>query len=106
MLDLQSILIPQSGIIFRMIGDIATGDGAQSPEYRPEGILILPERGQIKVINEIGARVWLLIDGQLSVQEIASKITDEYQVDLVEAQRDILDYVNELEERGLVTPRD
>jgi len=106
MLDLQSIVVPQSGIIFRMIGNIATGDGAQSPEHTPEGILILPERGQIKVVNEIGARIWSLIDGQLSVQEIAAKITDEYQVDLVEAQRDTLDYVNELEERGLVMPRD
>jgi hypothetical protein len=102
MLDLHSIFHQQTGIVFRIVGNFTTDEANPLPEHLAEGILILPERGQIKVVNEIGARIWSLIDGHSSIQDIALKITDEYQVSLVEAQRDTLDFVNELQERGLV----
>jgi hypothetical protein len=106
MLDLHSIIHQQTGIVFRMVGNLASDEVNLLPEQQVEGILILPERGQIKVVNEIGARIWSLIDGQSSIQDIASKITDEYQVGLEDALRDTLVFMKELEERGLVIQSD
>ncbi len=102
MLNLYSILAHQRGIVFRMIGssDEKLDSGFTGPSS--EGILILPEQGQIKVVNEVGARIWSLIDGQLNIFEIAERITEEYQVGLSEAQKDTLDFLIDLEARGLV----
>jgi hypothetical protein len=105
MLDLNSILAHQTGIVFRLVGNHETAVDQELSMDTVEGIIVLPERGEIKVVNEIGARIWSLIDGQKSIQEIAIQINNEYQVNVIEAQKDTLDFVRTLEERGLVFHR-
>jgi hypothetical protein len=105
MLDLDSIITLQTGIVFRIVGNQKAAVDQELSMDIVEGIIVLPERGEIKVVNEIGARIWSLIDGQRSIQEIATQINNEYQVDVIEAQQDTLDFVRTLEERGLVNHR-
>ena len=102
MLDLNSIVLHQEGIVFRMVDNLPNDSGQQISGPNSEGILILPERGEIKVVNELGARIWSLIDGRLSIHEIAEHITNEYRVELLVAQKDTLDFLFELHERGLI----
>jgi|OpeIllAssembly_1097287.scaffolds.fasta_scaffold2821185_1 hypothetical protein len=105
MLNLKSVVVPENGILFRMVGTSASGiAGAESGQLN-EGLLIYPEQGQIKVVNNIGARIWTLLDGQTSIQEIAIKITDEYQVDLSDAEADTLEFLINLFDRNLIKLR-
>lgn len=67
-----------------------------------EAVLVLPEQGQVKVLNSVGARIWTMIDGIRSVREIAALIGLEYDVDLQQAEEDTLQFVRDLEQRKVL----
>jgi hypothetical protein len=89
MLTLESYPIPAPGVVGRVVED--------------EAVLVLPERGEVKVLNEVGARIWELADGQRPVSEIASLICQEYEVELEVATSDTLEFLVDLESRGVIT---
>jgi hypothetical protein len=59
----------------------------------------------IFTLNEVGARIWELLDGQRSVGEITTRIVDEYAVNLDAAGRDVEDFLHQLERIGAVKER-
>jgi hypothetical protein len=65
-------------------------------------VIINPEQGDVKVLNNVGARVWELIDGQRSVGQIAQEITQDYEVSLDEANKDLQDYLKVMITQGLL----
>ena len=68
-----------------------------------EVVLVLPLQGKVKVLNEVGARIWDLCDGGHSVRQIASTICREYTVESSQAEADTLSFLNELAQRGVVS---
>ena len=68
-----------------------------------EALLVIPGRGQVKVLNEVGSRIWSLADGSLTVGEIVEVICREYDVEYQQARADVLEFVNQLVERGILT---
>jgi hypothetical protein len=48
-------------------------------------------------LNEVGARIWQLVDGKATVQEIKDVILQEYEVSSAEAEKDIEELVQQLE---------
>lgn len=68
-----------------------------------EAVLVLPERGKVKVLNEVGAYIWSRVDGNQSVSEIAAQVSGAYAVSQQEAEADTLSFLEELAERGLIT---
>ena len=68
-----------------------------------EAVLVLAQRGEVKVLNEVAARIWSLVDGQRSIRTIAQMISQEYQVDDIQAQADTLEFLENLEQRGILS---
>lgn len=54
-------------------------------------------------LNEVGGRIWELIDGGTSVKTMTSILTQEYEVEAEQAEADLLDFLNQLEQIGAVT---
>ena len=76
----------------------------ENPEpLQTEAVLVLPQKGQVKVLNEVGARIWELIDGKRSIGEIAQLIHGQYEVDQQQAETDIMEFISDLINRELVT---
>jgi hypothetical protein len=94
MMTLDMYPIPGSDVI----GSILKGRGAQPSE----AVLVLPAKGQVKVLNDVGARIWTLSDGTRTVREIVALITAEYQVDPSTAETDTLEFLSDLVEREIV----
>ena len=67
-----------------------------------EAVLVLPEKGKVKVLNEVGAFIWSKVDSVNSVFDISDSICLEYDVDRTEAIKDALSFLKDLEERGIV----
>lgn len=88
MSTLDAIPVPAPGVVGRVVDD--------------EAVLVLPEKGEVKVLNEVGARIWTLTDGARSVKEIAQVICEEYEVEQKLAEADTLEFLEELEDRGAV----
>lgn len=56
----------------------------------------------IYTLNEIGSRVWQLIDEPTAIARIVSAICEEYDVAPDQARRDVFEFLTELEQAGLV----
>ena len=57
----------------------------------------------IYTLNEIGGRIWELLNGGSSVEGIITAIAQEYKVEVDTAESDVLEFLDQLEEIGAVT---
>ncbi|MBI5563303.1 MAG: PqqD family protein [Chloroflexi bacterium] len=74
----------------------------QGRQLEDEAVLVLPDKGEVKVLNEVGARIWALTDGRRSVREIAATISAEYQVEQSVAEAYTMEFIAQLAAKGLV----
>jgi hypothetical protein len=56
----------------------------------------------IYTLNEVGTKIWELIDGKNNVSEIAEAICKTYEVKPEVAEKDTLEFLNTLKEAGLL----
>lgn len=75
-------------IVFRKIGD----ECVLVPIKHDVG-----EIESIYTLNETAAYIWDLIDGKSSVGEIKERIIDEYAIDPVKAEMDLIEHLRQLE---------
>ena len=89
MLNLNTIPHPHPEIIARVV--------------EKEAVLVLPLQGQVKVLNEVGARIWSLIDGVRNTSEIITTVCQEYDTTLEAATSDTTAFLTQLADRGIIT---
>jgi len=68
-----------------------------------EAFIITPHDNQIHNLTEVATRVWELGGEGMTVGEIVAKIVEEYEVEAEVAERDVIAFVRDLEERNIVT---
>ncbi len=83
----------------------APSEHARGRRLEHEAVIVLPDRGEVKVLNEVGAQIWTLADGTRSVRDIAAALCVEYEVPPAEAEADTLTFLAELQQKGLITLR-
>jgi len=62
-----------------------------------------PETSVLHTFDEVGQRIWELSDGERTVADIVSVIESEYDVDAARAEADVIEFLDELVTKGLVT---
>jgi len=62
----------------------------------------LDETKNTYTLNEAGARIWELLDGESSLAAIIQKIVSEYLVSAEEAEKKIVDFMQNLKEIGAI----
>lgn len=67
-----------------------------------EAVVVLPERGEVKVLNEVGGMIWELIDGIKTVREIAGVVTEKYDVPEEQIEADTLAFIGVLVEKKMI----
>ena len=66
------------------------------------GLVVLPGRAEVKVLNPVGIRVFALLDGNRTVGEVAGVIADEFGVEPAEALGDVQEFLSELASHGML----
>jgi len=66
------------------------------------GLVVLPMKREIKVLNPVGIMVFGLIDGTRSEAEIARIVADEFEVSPEDAARDVSAFLDELRGNGML----
>ena len=66
------------------------------------GLVVLPRRSEVKVLNPVGTRVFGLLDGEHTVDEIVLRIVDEFEVGPDQARHDVEEFLTELERHGML----
>ncbi len=69
-----------------------------------EAVVLRQSAAEVLVLNEVGASVLDLADGELSVGEWIDALTEEYEGDTAALARDVLAFATELAEAGLLEP--
>jgi hypothetical protein len=59
-------------------------------------VLLTPDTGEYYTLNEVGARIWELVDGTVTVAEIAGVLAEEYEAPIEQIQADTLELLAEL----------
>ena len=96
-MDLLSKVYSKSdSVVFRKIGE--------------ECILVpvrqnVAELDSIYTLNETAARIWELIDGTNSVKDIKNRILEEFNIPPAEAEKDLIEHLQQLEEIKAVSAR-
>lgn len=67
-----------------------------------EAVLVNVRSDEVMHLNPAASFLWSSLDGQLSLEDIASSITAEYDVELDTALSDALDFAGSLIEQGAV----
>ena len=68
-------------------------------------VILGADAGQYFGLNEVGARVWELVQQPVSVSAICDVLCAEYEVDKEVCERDVLELLNELSTNGLLDVR-
>ena len=69
--------------------------------FEHETAVILPSASAVRVLNEVGARVWELADGR-TFAEIVDTLVNEYEVERTQLRLDAEAFLSELHSRSLL----
>ena len=68
-----------------------------------QALIIDPSTNVIKLLNAVGTRIWDLIDGKRTGNEILQNIIDEYEVSSEIAKTDLVKFLQELLAGNIIT---
>ena len=71
--------------------------------YRAEAVILSPSENMGRRVNPVGAPIWELVDGRRTVDEIATVLTTEFDVNYSQARQSTEDFVETLVAKGLLT---
>jgi len=85
-----------------MQGKYLRSAGVASRRIAGRLFLVTPDEGRVTLLNEVGSRVWDLLDGDHSTADIVTAITREFETGPETARTDVESFLTTLETRGLV----
>ena len=67
-----------------------------------EAVVIRQEAGEVLGINDVGARLLELVDGNLPVAKLIDTLDGDYEVERSVLERDVFEFLQELVGAGLI----
>ncbi len=71
-------------------------------EIADETIFMADEGDELHTLDEVGSFIWKAIDGNKSLLTILNEICDEYDVERDKAKNDLMNFIGELAEKGIL----
>ena len=81
---------------------IARTDDNLSSTLAGEEVVLNLKDGVYYGLNDVGARVWALLDTEDTPREVCDALQEEYDVDRTILEADVLGLLADMEERGLI----
>jgi hypothetical protein len=75
---------------------------AASRTYEGEAVVVVPALGEYDILNPVGTRVWELVDGTRTVEDIVKIIVEEYDVDESTAGADVRKLVEDFKKHQML----
>lgn len=67
------------------------------------GLVVLPGRAEVKVLNPVGIKVFSMLDGEHTRAEIARAVSEEFEISEEQALTDVGAFLEELAGNGMLT---
>jgi len=89
-LDLDDTLVRPKEVAWRLI--------------EGEALIVTPADSVLHTLNEVGTRIWELMDGHRTIREISVVLMGEFDVDAERTERDTVWFIERLARKGLAMP--
>ena len=66
------------------------------------GLVVLPGRAEVKVLNPVGIAVYALLDGTRDVAALAQAVAEQFEVEPDTARRDVEAFLADLRQAGMI----
>jgi hypothetical protein len=66
------------------------------------GLVVLPGRSEVKVLNPVGIVVFSLLDGTRDVDALTDAVTAEFEITPDEARADVVAFLLDLQREGML----
>jgi hypothetical protein len=76
---------------------------AAARTYEGKALIVVPGLGEYNILNPLGTRVWELIDGTKSMEEIVGAIVAEYDAPAPEVEADVKEFIEDLRKHAIVS---
>lgn len=86
---------PLDNVILQEIDSVENGG--------KEMVIVLPNKNQIKVVNEVGSFVLHLIDGTRRVADIVAEVQRAYDAPPDQIEKDVLNFIQQLVAKEILT---
>jgi hypothetical protein len=70
------------------------------------GLVVMPERSEVKVLNPVGSLVYSLLDGEHSQEQIVDSVIEAYEVPRETAVAHVRDFLRDLAANGMLLESD
>jgi hypothetical protein len=70
------------------------------------GLIVVPAQSSVEVLNPVGAKIYSMLDGLHTREEILDAVVTEFEISLEQAGRDLDEFLADLEARELLIPAD
>ncbi len=67
-----------------------------------QAVLVMPDKGEVKVLNSVGAFIWASINAENSVETILKMVIEKFEVLENVAEEDILNFLRDLLQRDMI----
>ena len=64
--------------------------------------MVMPDRGNVIVLNPVGIKIFSLLDGRHPADEIVAAVIDEFEVSEDDARQHLAAFLDELTREGLL----
>ena len=71
-------------------------------EIDGEVVIISPDNKAMQVLNNVGSRIWTLLDGEHDVAAIAAILSKEYERQAEDIKKDAIEYLSNLKQLNLL----
>ncbi len=61
-----------------------------------ECIIMNPDAGSVFNLNEVGARIWELLEDNRKIEKVVACITNEFDINIQQAREDTLSFIKQL----------
>jgi hypothetical protein len=104
--NLESRQLPKERDVISTSSVVVAAQDQVSSDLGEEVVILHLKNGVYYGLDEVGARIWNLIQEPKAVNEIRDVLLDEYEVEPESCERDLLALLEELAVENLVKVRD
>ena len=65
-------------------------------------LVVVPSRATVEVLNPVGGKIYAMLDGTHTADDIVRAVMEEFEVGEEQARRDLHEFVSELRAKGMV----
>jgi len=84
------------------MGTYKIPEGVLFQELEGEAVLLSLDEGCYYGLDELGTRIWKLLDADFDSEQVVERIIEEYDVDRETARKDLDAFLADLEKSGLI----